>query len=368
MDASKPVNEPRICFAAVGDILLTRPPENRIYRRDQKLIAADTAAILQQCDLVFGNLECTLRCQDQKVPTEPRVFADPELVRAVRSAHFDVVTLANNHMFDGLECGFRKLKALLSELTLPGFGAGLDLREAASPAVIERNGIRIAFLGAVDAASGPYQFATETTWGVASLDLGRLTRQIRELRETVHHVIVSVHWGEERLGIPSPEQMRQARKLVDAGASMLLGHHPHVLQGLEIYRDAPVIYSLGNFLADDVYFSNGDSIRWNRCERIGSILVTEITASRVRVLRQIATYDDGQLVAVEESGEGDRRLRRVARAIAGGVSISRYRREYRWTKIIRPTIAHLRPSALRQLRPRHVRNAVRMLLRSRAAH
>lgn len=361
-------NEQRVRLAAVGDILLTRAPDQRPYRRAAALVSADAAAILNQCDLVFGNLECTLAEQGQRVPTEPRVIADPELIRSVKASGFDIVTLANNHMFDGLEGGFRKLQHLLAEISLPGFGAGLNLCEAVSPAVMERNGVRIAFLGAVDQASGPFRFATEESWGVAPLDIRRLGKQIRELRNEVHHVIVSVHWGEERFCIPSPEQMRQARELVDCGASMILGHHPHVLQGLETYQGAPIIYSLGNFLADDVYLSDGDFIHWNKCERTGSILLTELSRDRVQILHQIPTYDDGESVAVDPSGYGERRIRRVNGAIAGGVSTARYRREHRWIKLIRPTLAHLRPSELRHLRPSHVRNAVRVLLHSRATH
>src|SRR5690606_18502259 len=137
-----------------------------------------------------------------------------------------------------------------------------------------------------------------------------------------------------RFLLPSPQQLRQARMLVESGASLILGHHPHVLQGLETYCGVPIIYSLGNFLADDVYFSDGDAIRWNRLERTGCILLLELTSSGVQVVRQIPTFDDGHLVRVDGSGFGERRIRRSQKAIARGVSARRYRLEYLWVKTI----------------------------------
>lgn len=354
-------------LASVGDILLNVPPSSLHYPRSPRLIGEDVGNVFQQCDLVFGNLECTLAADQELVPTEPRVIAQADSIRAVKAAGFHVVTLANNHMFDGLDRGFTKLRELLQEIDLLHFGAGLDIDEACTPTAMHVNGLRIAFLGAVDHRSGPYRFAAESTWGVAPLDTERLTRQIIQLRSSFDHIIVSVHWGEERFLLPSPLQLQQARALVDAGASLILGHHPHVLQGLEVYHGAPIIYSLGNFLADDVYFSNGDAIRWNRLERTGCILLLELDANRIQVVKQVPTFDDGHRVSSDNTGFGERRIRRSQKAIAQGVSTRRYRREYLWVKTIKPTLAHLRPSQLRHLRPRHFRNALRMLMRTRRA-
>ena len=219
-------------------------------------------------------------------------------------------------------------------LELRHFGAGMNLDEAAAPAIVEAGGLRLAFLAAVDQRSGPYRFAAEDQWGVAPLDVDRLARQIRDLREQVHHVVVSVHWGEERFLIPSPVQIEQAHAIVDAGASIVLGHHPHVLQGLEFYRGAPIIYSLGNFIADDVYFSDGDAIRWNRTERTGCILLAELSESAVVNVRQVPTFDTGRLVeldrrrlwiAAHREGESGDCSRRVAGALSPGASLGQRR-------------------------------------------
>jgi poly-gamma-glutamate capsule biosynthesis protein CapA/YwtB (metallophosphatase superfamily) len=343
-------------LAAVGDLLLAPDPAGTPYPRDPALIAPEVRAVLRGCDVVFGNLECTLPGDGRSVAAEPRVIATPELVRAVRAAGFNIVTLANNHTFDCFQPGYENLRGLLKELALPHFGAGMNLDEATAAAIFEAHGLRLAFLGAVDHRSGPYQFAAANQWGVAPLHLDRLTRQIRELRPHVDHVLVSLHWGEERFLIPSPAQVDQAHALVDAGASMVLGHHPHVLQGLEIRRGAPIAYSLGNFIADEVYFTDGDAVRWNRTGRTGCILLAELgPGPAVANVRQVPTYDPGRKVELDHGSFGPRRIAKASRAIARGVTPRRYRREHLWVKTIKPIVQFLRWSnASSELRIPHI--------------
>jgi len=352
-------------FAAVGDLLLTPPPKAVPYRRDPALISPAARSLVAQCDVAFANLECTLPGDGSCIPTEPLLIATAELVRSVKTAGFRLVTLANNHVLDCLDGGFRNLRCLLDELGMRYFGAGWNLDEAAAPAILEVNGVRLAFLGAVDPQTGPYRFASPDGSGVPALDVARLARQVRDLRCSVDHVLISLHWGEERFSVPSPAQVEQAHRLVDAGASMILGHHPHVLQGLEIYRRAPIIYSLGNFVADNVHFSDGDAIRWNRVQRTGCILLAEISKAKIENVRQVPTHDSGRLVDVDASRFGRRRIEQTRRAIAGGVSIARYRRERLWVKTIRPFFGHLRWSKLKRLRWRQICNTFRGFLQSK---
>jgi hypothetical protein len=354
----------RVRLAAVGDLLFCADSRTTPYLRDSKLISPTIRSILAECDVLFGNLECTLPGDGQHVPTEPRVVASPGLVGSVAAAGFNVLTLANNHAFDCLDGGFQQVRSLLDELRLPHFGAGMNLEEAAAPAIVEVKGLRLGFLAAADQRSGPYRFAAANQWGVAPLDIDELARRIQVLREQVHHVVVSVHWGEERFLIPSPLQVEQSHALVEAGASIVLGHHPHVLQGLEFHRGAPIIYSLGNFIADEVFFCDGDAIRWNRTERTGCILLADLTESTVANVRQVPTFDTGQLVETDLGGFGFRRIEKVNRAIARGVSPGRYRREHLWVKTIVPILKHLRWSELKKARPSQLRKAIQTLCRA----
>ena len=145
---------------------------------------------------------------------------------------------------------------------------------------------------------------------------------------------------------------------------MVLGHHSHVIQGLDIYEGAPIIYSLGNFVANDVYWANGDVMRWNRTERTGCILMAELTRKSVTGVRQIATFDTGRRIKLDQTGFGDRRIARANRALAKGITPRRYRREYLWVKTISPVLDHLRMSKLKHLRLRHFRNGLASLLRT----
>ena len=356
--SDKPGSDPgpegsRIRMAAVGDLLFARP----LGSRDLTEVFRDVRAVFDECDLVFGNLECTLEGDGQTVETEPRVVTAPEVVRCVHAAGFSVVSLANNHMFDCLEPGFRRVRELLDELGVAYCGSGESLAAASAPAIVEINGIRVALLAAADERSGTSRFAGPDQPGVAPMDTGRLAAQIAELTQQVDHVIVSPHWGEERMLFPAPEQIAQARALVEAGASMVLGHHPHVIQGMEVYREAPIVYSLGSFVADEVPYSDGDVLTWNRTERTGCVLRVDLTKDGVVDVKQIATYDDGLRVQPDHSGFGDRRIARANRALAAGVSLRRYRRQHLWVKTIRPILQHLRWSHLKRIRPRTIRNA-----------
>lgn len=356
-----------IRFAAVGDLLLAPPPGGQSYWRSAELITPSVRALFSEREVVFGNLECTLPGNGRQIPFEPRVIVTPELVRGVKQAGFGIVSLANNHAFDCLEPGFENLRQLLNEIDLPHFGAGMTFDEAASPCILEKNGIRLGFLGAVDERSGTQQFAAGNQPGATPLHMADFIRRVRELRRRVDHVVVSLHWGEERFLIPSPVQVEQAHELIEAGASLVIGHHPHVLQGLETVQGRPVVYSLGNFIADEVYFTNGDANRWNRTGRTGSILLAEFTQDAVRDVRQIPTFDGGTVVDFDHTPFGQRRIARTARALSRGVTLRRYRREHLWVKTVKPALARLHWRRLKELRPRHLRKAFDQLRRARSA-
>jgi len=324
-------------LAAVGDLLLACDPRGIVPDRRAEGLFDDVKSLWADCDVVFGNFECTLAGDGTTVPTEPRVITTKALARAVGQAGFTHVTLANNHMFDCLHAGFANTRRFVTDMGVACFGAGDDLADASAPAFAEAAGIRLAFLATVDDCAGAHQFAAEGRWGVAPLDMDRLLRRIADLQGEVDHVIVSPHWGEERFSIPSPNQVEQAHAMVDAGASMILGHHSHVLQGLEVYRGAPIVYSLGNFVVNDVYWTDGDVVTWNRTERTGCVLLAEFTKDSARIVSQVPTYDDATRVTVDETPFGAKRIARVNRALSRGVTLKRYRRESKRSSRSSPT-------------------------------
>ena len=351
----------RIRFAAVGDLLLTAGPDDPISGRGLEALSDGVLELFASCDIVFANIECTLAgCKT--VPTEPRVVSTEKQIRSLRNTGINVVTLGNNHTFDCLDEGFHRLRGVLADLGIPWCGAGFNIAEAFQPAIMETHGLALAFLGVVDKSSGPFRFADKSTSGVTPLDTGMVCRIIKDLCCKVDHVIVSPHWGEERFRIPSPEQIKQARAFVDAGASMVLGHHPHVLQGMELYNGVPIAYSLGNFIANDVYWTDGDCLTWSQFERTGCVLVAEFNSNGIHDVQQIPIFDDGETVCIEKSGWGDRCLCKVNRFLDQGVTPKRYRREKFRIHTIKPILSHLRWSELRRTRPKHIRKAMQLLL------
>ena len=136
---------------------------------------------------------------------------------------------------------------------------------------------------------------------------------------------------------------------------------------METFHEVPIIYSLGNFIADEVHFTDGHVVRWNRTGRTGCILVAELSKDGVHNVRQVPTYDPGQAGELDGSQFGPRHIETTGKAIARGVTFARYRREHLWVKTIKPALAHLHWRRVKDLRLRHFRKALGQVLRSRVA-
>lgn len=331
---------PLIRVAAVGDLLLTTRPGSPAPGRGLEALSGSIRELFASCDLVLANLECTLP-GGRLVPTEPRVFTSDKQLHSLAESGIRCVSLANNHGFDAGDEGFASLTARLDDLGISWFGAGGNLADARRPLLLEIRGIRLGLLGAVDASTGMRQFAGDGSSGVPRLEPERLRREIEQLRKEVDHVILSPHWGEERFRFPSPQQVEQARSFIDAGASMVMGHHPHVIQGMETYRGRPIQYSLGNFLINHVYWDSGDYLTWNRFERTGCILVADLTKDAITNIRQVPVYDDGASIDIDTSGKGEGFLKKANRMLAKSISVSKYQRERLRVSFLLPALAKL---------------------------
>lgn len=349
-----------IRIAAAGDLLLCAKPPDYLSGRGLEAVSQEIIDLFSSCDIVFGNLECTLP-GEPKVPSEPRVISSRDQITSLSHAGFHVVTLGNNHMFDCLEKGFQAVQDTLSGLKIPGIGAGTNRQEAFKPAVIEAGGTQVVFLGCAAGTTGAKRFATDSGSGIAPMDMMHLKKEIRDLRTQVNHIIVSPHWGTERFRIPSPAQIQQGRAFIDAGASMVLGHHPHVLQGMELYRGCPVVYSLGNFLANPVYWEDGDTMTWSRFERTSCIITADLGPRGVENIRQIPVFDNGETVELDYSGWTEACIKQANDFLEKGVSTNRYKREKFYIELFKPIMDHLHPSELHKIRWSHFRNLLSMI-------
>ena len=231
----------------VGDIMVAETPGELIVRGEDPF--QPFAALLSSHDVRIGNLECVVATTGT-AEEKPYTFrADPRTLPVLKR-HFDAVSLANNHSGDFGKAAFAEQLALMDKAGLPYFGGGRDATAAHAPWIVERNGVRIALLGYVEFKPRSFE-ADASRPGVAwSGEDDDVIEDIIAARR-VHRadiVIPFMHWGWEDEPDPSPRLRAFARRMIDAGADLVVGGHPHVTQGAEYYRGKPIIYSLGNFL------------------------------------------------------------------------------------------------------------------------
>jgi len=175
-------------------------------------------------------------------------ICDPRYAGALRDAGVSVVTLANNHIFDAGDRGFSDTMKNLDEAGILYTGGGKDIGDARAGRYIEKRGVKIGFLGYTNLCNKGYVSMAADYPGVAPMDPRMIVEDIKAAREKADLVIVSLHWGLEDQPIIHPRQTAIAHQLIDAGADAIIGHHPHVPHGIEIYRGKPVLYSLGNLI------------------------------------------------------------------------------------------------------------------------
>lgn len=239
---------PALRISAVGDIAFEGPAADRPTRENFEGVLP----CLLQSDLVVGNLECVLTCAGREgVAGKCTLRGDPAWAQVLRESGVGLVSLANNHAMDfGADGLFETMEALRQGGV--GFvGAGRNRVEACAPVFLHKAQRRIAFLARSTVIVSSPTYATDNVPGVAYLDVDQTTEAIRACRPHADLVVLMVHWGIEEYSYPSLSQRQIARRLADAGADVILGHHPHVLQGIEYCGPSVVAYSLGNFIFDE---------------------------------------------------------------------------------------------------------------------
>lgn len=231
-----------------GDIMLDDGPGRLIAAGGDPL--APFADILKAADYRIGNLECPVGESGEPLANKIYSFrAKPEALR-VLAGRFDAVALANNHSGDYGRDAFRETLNHLDQAGIARFGGGLNLAEAHQPLWINKNDLKIAVLAYNEFK--PRSFEAGPDWpGVAWSEDDQVLTDIRAAQAAGADLVIPfMHWGWEREGKPVERQRQLARKMIDAGAALVVGGHPHVTQGAETYQGRPIIYSLGNFVFD----------------------------------------------------------------------------------------------------------------------
>jgi poly-gamma-glutamate capsule biosynthesis protein CapA/YwtB (metallophosphatase superfamily) len=232
-----------------GDVMLSRYVGALARQRDDPASPLrDVADLFSSADIAFVNLEAPFSDRGRKVEAGMVFKAEPEMIEALRVAGIDIVSTANNHARD---CGAYGVEFTLNWLQKNGIetvGTGQTAELAHEGAILERNQVGFGFLAyTYDQSNGNHADQDDR---VAMMDLDEMVEDVKKLQERCDVVIVSMHAGTEYLQKPNAQQREFAHAAIDAGATVVVGHHPHVTQPVEDYGKGVVFYSLGNLAFD----------------------------------------------------------------------------------------------------------------------
>ncbi|MDZ7667363.1 MAG: CapA family protein [Desulfotignum sp.] len=249
------------------------------------LMATDPGAVygdlldpIRQADLKIFNLEAPFtRTGEFTVKSGASFKADPGHAAALKVAGVDAVTLANNHIWDCGHTGFEHTLETLSCHRIRWTGAGRNLAVAATPLILEKNHLKIGILNFSEGED--LTAATAQTPGVMGWDPALMAAQVKALAGSVDLVVVIAHGGIEYVPFPPPYMTEAFQALADAGADLVVGHHPHVPQGLQVHKNTPIFYSLGNF----VFFQPTDLL----FRKLGYVLFADLDNQGLAALKML---------------------------------------------------------------------------------
>lgn len=254
---AKSENNDEVSLMFTGDFLFSKdyPPFRAYLSRGRDISKCIDPKIIKQMkavDYMIMNNEFTYTDRGRATKGKKFTFrAHPYMAKELNKMGVDLVSLANNHAYDYGEISLLDTMKTLDEVKVKYVGAGKNIKEAEKPVYFEKNGVKIAILAAtsIERMGNPdTKAATKTKPGVARcLDTSRLEKNIKKAKKKADIVIAFVHWGTEGTNYIDAYQKKQAKAIANAGADVIVGAHPHVLQKIDYIDNVPVVYSLGNF-------------------------------------------------------------------------------------------------------------------------
>ncbi len=329
-----PPRPTRLTLVAVGDLLMHQDVKQaaREHSGGFQGLWGDLKPVFAEADVVFGNLETPI-APSSGSPGRPFVFNAPaELPEALKKSGFTILSTANNHAYDQGTQGVLETLERLEAAGLSSVGSGRDRAQAETVRVLERKGIRIAFLAFTDLFNANLNQPGKGPW------VRRLTEEaalgaLRSARPQADLVVVSAHWGNEYEHRPSPRQRALALGMIGAGADLIIGHHPHVLQPLVWLeangRKGAVAFSLGNFISNQDRKYEGVMNEAEGDNRDGAALVAVFRkdpggSAKLESVRAEPLWTENNWTAFA-SGKVPQREIRVVRAPADGGLLGRRR-------------------------------------------
>lgn len=249
-------NKKENTISFVGDVSLAdnwyiMPKYDERNKGINGILSEEVVKIMTESDLMVANSEFTISERGAKMPNKYYTFrGSPKRLPIYDEMGVDLLTLANNHVYDFGKIAFYDMLDSLNEYKMPYIGAGKNIEEAMRPYYFIIGGYKIAFVNATRAEK--YILtpeATATEGGVfRCYDPANLIDVIKETKRESDYVITLIHWGKEDSHNLEDVQVTTAKQYIEAGSDIIIGTHAHVLQGIEFYHDKPIIYNLGDFI------------------------------------------------------------------------------------------------------------------------
>lgn len=239
----------------VGDMMFDRSVKASVlknYQGDYQNFLSGVTAI-GQADLTFGNLEGPVSQRGERVGSIYSFRFDPAILPVLKEIGFDLLSMANNHIGDYAYPALADTATLMMRNGLLPVGGGVNATDALLPRITTVNNLKICWFGASEFRPN-WQTPTATRAGINNITDPVFYQTISAYRSKCDFIITSFHFGTEYLSFHNDFQEKYAKKAIDAGANLVVGHHPHVPEDIEIYKEGLIAYSLGNFIFDQ-YFS-----------------------------------------------------------------------------------------------------------------
>jgi gamma-polyglutamate biosynthesis protein CapA len=260
--ATLPQKEIRVSFCAAGDIMLDRGVKRYMQNKGGVYPFRDITGFIKRHELSFCNLEGPVSTRGKKRPKAYSFRFDPELLDGLKNTGFNMFSLANNHILDYGGSALMDTIDFMEGQDYLYAGAGKNRQEASAARYREINGLKFAFIANVDFGMAGWQDSAGDAVPQAfdRRDLAEITAEIEKAKKLADFVIVSFHWGEEYQNYPNKRQKNIAHACIDSGADLVIGHHPHVMQGVEKYKGKLIFYSIGNFIFDQRFPRTNESM------------------------------------------------------------------------------------------------------------
>lgn len=265
---------------------------------DIKKYFSDVANLLSDYDLVIGNLETPFSEHSKPFGAKSaHIFSNKENVEILKYLNIEYVNLSNNHTFDfGLD-SYETTKSVLSTNNIKYFGV------ESNECLIEKDGVKVALHGYCSFNTNPQMITFDKGVGINGLDVDIVSRNLKKNADMGYLNIVSIHSGQEHVNYPSLDDIQLARHLADIVPYIYYGHHPHVVQGIEKYKESILSYSLGNFCFSDIYTNKSSEplIRQTQNNKTGLILSIEFDGSKIVKFETIPIYMGQQTMLLGHS-------------------------------------------------------------------